>query len=620
MAEVWSYTLEFRGERLELEERQLAVGRSRTCDVPIKDPSVSRRHAELAPGGGKIQVRDLGSSNGTFVNGQRVTESAELADGDTLALGDADLVVRVARGAAGEIPQLPASAVAPRPPGPVGEATGILQAESMRLAEEALDEAVEPTDEAEPTDELPAEDLPFPAVSPGAHMAPPRPTPAAEPEPPAGPRSAAVPPPASLQAQAIRHAGEPDTAPPEPPPSPMRTQAIPHLAGSGPPDAGPPEPPPSPMRTQAIPHLAGSGPPDAGPPELPSSPMRTQAIPHLAGSGSPDAGPPEPPPSPMRTQAIPHLAGEPPAAVEGQTAESPELPPSPLRTLAIQQDEPEPEAETEKVQLVEPPPAEPLAEVPSAPAPSAAMPAAIAPAPPPVAEMPAAIPPASPPVAEMPLPAPVGPVKDIREGPGLPGSGFSGSPPAAAAGTEPLPPPSGGKGEILPSLDGFDTTLGPGVEVPEAMQRARDNVAKAQESAGEPLADLYSRPIQLPPVAGFWIRALALIVDGVWMGALELAGWRIFELPGLALACAVGLLVVLAGWSVWGTTPGKRLLRLYVCTADGQAGLGVPRALLRLAAYLLSGLLLGIGFLMALSSSRQALHDRLAGTTVRRFG
>lgn len=80
------------------------------------------------------------------------------------------------------------------------------------------------------------------------------------------------------------------------------------------------------------------------------------------------------------------------------------------------------------------------------------------------------------------------------------------------------------------------------------------------------------------------------------------------------------MLVVLAGWSVWGTTPGKRVLGLYVCTEDGQAGLSIARAMLRLGGYLASTLLVGIGFLMALSSSKRALHDRIAGTYVRRYG
>lgn len=62
------------------------VGRAPTSDVPVIDPTISRRHAELDTSDGAAVVRDLGSSNGTFVNGSRV-ESAKLADGDTITFG-----------------------------------------------------------------------------------------------------------------------------------------------------------------------------------------------------------------------------------------------------------------------------------------------------------------------------------------------------------------------------------------------------------------------------------------------------------------------------------------------------------------------------------------------------
>ncbi len=50
------------------------VGRAVTSDIPIFDPTISRRHAELRLIKGAVAVRDLGSSNGTFINGTRVTE------------------------------------------------------------------------------------------------------------------------------------------------------------------------------------------------------------------------------------------------------------------------------------------------------------------------------------------------------------------------------------------------------------------------------------------------------------------------------------------------------------------------------------------------------------------
>lgn len=64
----------------------VVVGRAVATDLPVYDPTVSRRHAELVHAQDKLLVRDLGSSNGTFVNGSRVSE-APLADGDTVTFG-----------------------------------------------------------------------------------------------------------------------------------------------------------------------------------------------------------------------------------------------------------------------------------------------------------------------------------------------------------------------------------------------------------------------------------------------------------------------------------------------------------------------------------------------------
>lgn len=64
----------------------LVVGRASTSDMPVIDPTISRRHAELTCQGTTVQLRDLGSSNGTFVNGTRVTE-ATLTAGDVVTFG-----------------------------------------------------------------------------------------------------------------------------------------------------------------------------------------------------------------------------------------------------------------------------------------------------------------------------------------------------------------------------------------------------------------------------------------------------------------------------------------------------------------------------------------------------
>src|SRR5690348_13671587 len=61
----------------------LLVGRASSSDIPLFDPTISRRHAELACATGGVTVRDLGSSNGTFVNGERV-ETSPVLTGDVI--------------------------------------------------------------------------------------------------------------------------------------------------------------------------------------------------------------------------------------------------------------------------------------------------------------------------------------------------------------------------------------------------------------------------------------------------------------------------------------------------------------------------------------------------------
>lgn len=62
------------------------VGRAPTSDVPVFDPTISRRHAELVSNDKGVHVRDLGSSNGTFHNGSRV-ETCVVGLGDTITFG-----------------------------------------------------------------------------------------------------------------------------------------------------------------------------------------------------------------------------------------------------------------------------------------------------------------------------------------------------------------------------------------------------------------------------------------------------------------------------------------------------------------------------------------------------
>jgi hypothetical protein len=74
------------GRRVVIAEDPVSIGRLPECDVVLSDPNVSRRHAEVRRRGNDFVVVDLGSTNGTKVNGAGVRER-QLADGDEITVG-----------------------------------------------------------------------------------------------------------------------------------------------------------------------------------------------------------------------------------------------------------------------------------------------------------------------------------------------------------------------------------------------------------------------------------------------------------------------------------------------------------------------------------------------------
>ncbi len=75
-------------QRFLLTEEQSTLGRSAGNEVVIVDPEVSRRHARITRRAADFALEDLGSTNGTFLNGHRVTHLTILNDGDVIDLGD----------------------------------------------------------------------------------------------------------------------------------------------------------------------------------------------------------------------------------------------------------------------------------------------------------------------------------------------------------------------------------------------------------------------------------------------------------------------------------------------------------------------------------------------------
>lgn len=75
----------------------MTIGRSDQCDIPVKDSSMSGRHCEVSKINGEIKVKDMGSANGIWLNGERV-EECELFDGDVIRLGQTSIRVDVVGG------------------------------------------------------------------------------------------------------------------------------------------------------------------------------------------------------------------------------------------------------------------------------------------------------------------------------------------------------------------------------------------------------------------------------------------------------------------------------------------------------------------------------------------
>jgi DNA-binding winged helix-turn-helix (wHTH) protein len=82
------------GQRCELSPGENVLGREPNATVLIDHTSVSRRHARVSVGGADAVIEDLGSRNGTFVNGQRVEAPLKLRDGDVIGLGPVTIVVK----------------------------------------------------------------------------------------------------------------------------------------------------------------------------------------------------------------------------------------------------------------------------------------------------------------------------------------------------------------------------------------------------------------------------------------------------------------------------------------------------------------------------------------------
>lgn len=134
---------------------ELTVGRSDDCDITLPSSKVSRQHARFQAADGGVTVEDLGSSNGTRLNGRAIGGVQALMDGDSVTIDAFTLTVAITSPAAGD----DATIIAPAP-----------DADATVLAP-AAEKSPPPAEEPPPADEKPAPALePAPAAPPAGDL------------------------------------------------------------------------------------------------------------------------------------------------------------------------------------------------------------------------------------------------------------------------------------------------------------------------------------------------------------------------------------------------------------------------------------------------------------------
>lgn len=93
--ETWRYLLMVEGCPVEISDGEATLGRGRTATIRVEHDSVSRSHALVTLEHGDVTIRDLNSSNGTWIAGRRITGEVPLRDGSRVQLGAAVVVLRI---------------------------------------------------------------------------------------------------------------------------------------------------------------------------------------------------------------------------------------------------------------------------------------------------------------------------------------------------------------------------------------------------------------------------------------------------------------------------------------------------------------------------------------------
>jgi len=161
---------------LKLANGVTSLGRHDDCLIRIKSSQVSRRHCEFFEVGDQLTVRDLGSSNGTFVNGKRVIGQQTLKAGDELTVGGVTLRVVMP----GPLAAAPQAGAVSKP----GD-TAVVEAIPVEADDEEFEIEFEEGESPAELDEIPLadQDTRVPIEKPAVKAATAKPAPAQEPAP-----------------------------------------------------------------------------------------------------------------------------------------------------------------------------------------------------------------------------------------------------------------------------------------------------------------------------------------------------------------------------------------------------------------------------------------------------
>ena len=146
--------------------RELLIGRE-NADLVIPDPEVSRRHAALRPAPDGVMIEDLGSSNGTFVNGVRISGAVTLTEPGRLRIGDSEMAVEIQTE-----PQLETTRVRPVVP---DDATRIRPVAEDRTAAAPVTPPAPPSVAPQPSEPIPAAEQSVPTSPPSGSEPLPKP-------------------------------------------------------------------------------------------------------------------------------------------------------------------------------------------------------------------------------------------------------------------------------------------------------------------------------------------------------------------------------------------------------------------------------------------------------------